>query len=97
MKQKDFEKSMSVILGNLRNASHVSKELLKSSNADLAAVQKMMLVDPEILYQMQTIIDEYEKFSTMACLVSVEFSALKAKIERVVQEGEQDVKTSKIH
>lgn len=86
MKQKDFEKSMEVILGNLRNASHVSQELLKSSNADHAAVQKSMLVDPVLFYQMQTIIDEYEKFSTLACVVTMEFRALKAKIER---EGEK--------
>lgn len=88
MKPKDFEKSMEVILGNLRNASHVSQELLKSSNADLAAVQKTMLADPDMLYRMKTIIDEYEKFSTLACVVTMEFRALKAKIERVAQEGD---------
>lgn len=86
MKQKDFEKSLEVILGNLRNASHVSQELMKSSKADLEVVQKSMLVDPVLFYQMQAIIDGYEKFSMLACVVTMEFRALKAKIER---EGEK--------
>lgn len=88
MKQKDFEKSMKVILGNLRNASHVSQELLKSSNADLVAIQKAMLVEPDILYQMQTIIDEYHKFSKLAFLVATEFRIFKRRIERAAQEGD---------
>lgn len=89
MKQKDFEKSLEVILGNLRNASHMSKELLKSSNADLAVIQKTMLADPDMLYRMKTIVDEYEKFSTLACVVAMEFRAFKARIETITQEGEK--------
>lgn len=89
MKQKEFEKSMEVILGNLRNASHASKELLKSSNVDLADIQKLMLIEPLIFYQMQTIIDEYRNFSTLANVVSLEFRALKARIETVAQKGEK--------
>lgn len=88
MKQKDFEKSMEAILGNLRNASHVSHELLKSSNADFAAVQKTMLADPLVFDKLQTIIDEYYEFSKLAFLVSLEFRVLKARIETVPQEGD---------
>lgn len=81
MKRKDFEKSMEVILGNLRNASHASKELLKNSKADLADSQKTMLIEPLVFYQMQTIVDEYQKFSEIAAMVSKQFKDFKNEIE----------------
>lgn len=81
MKQKNFEKSISVILGNLRNASHASKELLESSNRDIEAIQKSLLVEPLVFNQMQTIIDEYQKFSETAGTVVQRFKDFKAEIE----------------
>lgn len=81
MKQKDFEKSISVILGNLRNASHASKELLENANKDIANIQKTMLVEPLVFKQMQTIIDEYQKFSETAGTVVQRFKDFKTEIE----------------
>lgn len=81
MKQKDFEKSMEVILANLRNASHTSKVLLENTNKDIADIQKTMLVDPVLLCQMQSIIDEYQRFSETAAFVSQQFKDFINEIE----------------
>lgn len=90
MKKKNFEKSMEVIRANFRNATHVSGEIVKSAREDIVNIQKNMSIEPEFLYQMQIIIDEYKEFSEAAASVYQQFEDFKTKVETVAQKGEQN-------
>ncbi|MCG2730905.1 MAG: hypothetical protein L6276_11620 [Acetobacterium sp.] len=81
MKKKDLEKSMDIILANLRNASHISATSIAEVEKDIQRIQGTMLVTPDDLLKMQTIIDEYQKFSESAAMVSKQFKDFKNEIE----------------
>lgn len=81
MKKKDLEKSMVIIHGNLRNASHISASTMAELKKDIKDIQNTMLVEPLIILQIQTIIDEYQKFSEMAAIVTQQFKDFKNEIE----------------
>ena len=80
MKQKEFESSMEIIRGNLRNASHVSAKLMKEFEQEIKTAVKELRIDRITMSQIETIIERYKEFSEAAAFVSQEFRKLQVCI-----------------